>query len=119
VPLLAAGCAHPRAADGDVVQPPSQVELAMRCARATAQAGGFQVRLPDPREPWLMIADWRGANPSTDRIVIRILPGGGPDDRPHIMATVEGPRSPSGARTEATETALRIESRCGAGGGTP
>jgi len=112
VVLAAIGCTHTSAAEGDVAPPPSGAALALQCARATAQSGGFLVRPADPREPYLLLADLGGIGPRNDRPLVRVLPGSSPEQAARVMANAEGPgRGP--ASNEATEVARRIESRCG------
>ena len=111
--LAAAGCAHPGATPpDDVAAAPSGAELALRCARETAQANGFHVRLTDPREPYLLLADLGGTSPRNDRLVVRVQPSSNPEEPARVMANAEGPGR-SQPSNEATETARRIETRCG------
>ena len=111
--LAAGGCAHHGGpAEGDVPAPPTGAEIALRCARETAQASGFQVRLPDPREPYQLIADLGGIGPRSDRLVVRVVPTASPDAPVRVVANAEAPGRGI-ASSEASETARRIERRCG------
>jgi hypothetical protein len=110
----ASGCASrggPRAADGSLE--PTPADLVLQCARSVVQAGGFHVRLRDPREPFTLIADGGATSASTDVIVVRVVPSSSTQERPLVSAVAQTAQRGALASAESRDTARRVESRCG------
>jgi hypothetical protein len=112
--VAAPGCASrggARAADGSLE--PTAADLVLQCARSTVQAGGYRVRLRDPRDPWTLVADGGASAASADIIVVQVVPSAGSQERPLVSAVAQTAQRGALPSAEARDMARRVEARCG------